>query len=521
LENLQLPPGVKLPTDWLSFDEQSADAFIDQMTQERQRLQQETASLEQQLKGVTEQLNALGIESGSAGLAQVVKQLYEQKTMLHARSETLQIERDALLDERRRFEQRIRKEQERETQIETMESEIRHLATDREAITKQRDAARQERSEMEAKVNKIKEQRARLLADISVYEDDVHQLQDQLQTLQDQLSDTTNNNIELSSSYDQLRAEHRTVLGERDQLIARAEGDRGRLQELSANANEEVREILREITNQRDQLLIQIGELRDQQQKIPATVTSPVNTDQDSTTANPELLMSMVDSLRTPMTSIVGYVDLLVSESAGLLSEMQRSFIQRISSNTSRLDTMLNDLIHITALDTGRYQLETQPSDLIEIIEDAITQATYQFREKDLTVQIRLDDNVPEIEIDPEGIQQVIGQLLTNACLVSPAESTVGVATFNTADDTGIVVAIRDSGGGIPEDEQDEVFARRYRTEHHLITGLGDTGVGLSIAKAIVEAHNGEMWFESAPNNGTTFYIQLPYVTLNEGTPNT
>jgi len=494
---------------------QGIENVLNSMSEANERLMAGRTDIHIRLDDVRDQLDALGIDAEGVGFTQLVQQLYDQRSKLQARTEALKLERDALLNERRRFEQRIRKEEERETQIETMESEIRHLATDREAITRQRDAFRQERNDLQNKVDKIKEQRARLLADISVYEDDLRIIQDQLETVRDNFESLSQEHREAQSERDQLRAENRALAGERDQLLARVEGNRERLQQISDDAQRELREMIQEITAQRSELLeeIQTAQRRIQELEARGATSMRFTEAENGSGANPELMMSMVDSLRTPMTSVTGYVELLVSESAGLLSEMQRKFVQRISANVVRLETMLNDLSHITALDTGTYKLDLAPTDIVAITEDAITNATYQFREKDLTLHIQLDDTLPELYLDEGAIQQVIGQLLTNAYLVSPAETSVEIqvgAFQQGTEDARVRIAVTDSGGGIPEDEQAEVFARRYRTEHQLVQGIGDTGIGLSIARALVEAHDGEMVFDTEMGQGTTFSVTLP-----------
>jgi signal transduction histidine kinase/predicted nucleic acid-binding Zn-ribbon protein len=489
---------------------ETATDVINEMSRERERLLSDRNVLDARLTDIQGQLTAMGIEGGEQGLAQLVQQLYDQKSTLQARTDALRVERDALLNERRRFEQRIRKEEERETQIETMEAEIRHLATDREAITRQRDAMRQERKQLADKVDKMKQQRARLLADLSVYEDDLGTLRDQLTELQQSMSSTLDEN-------DQLKAELHTVVNERDQLMARADGDRGRLQQISEKAQLELKAMIQGITSERNQLMqeLQSAQTALQQAKhrdmadIPQTVAI--------SGVDPSLLVSMVDSLRTPMTSIVGYIDLLISESAGLLSDMQRKFIQRISANTVRLETMLNDLSHLTALDTGTYELEREPVNVVNLLEDSLTNATYQFREKDLTVHLELDDTIPPLMLDRGAVHQVLGQLLTNAYLVTPAAGELAVSAAQMLDQSVIRVSITDSGPGIDEENRSEVFARRYRTEHQLVSGLGDTGVGLSIAKALIEAHGGRLWFDSVVGEGTTFFIELPLAAIDEG----
>ncbi len=501
---------------------QAAQDVVQTMAIERERLADERDKLEGRLDNIESQLKSMGLEVGPAGLAQMVRQLYDQRSALQARTDALQVERDALLNERRRFEQRMKREEEREKQLEALEAEVRHLAADREAITRQRDEIRSERDQLTEKVDKMKQQRARLLADLSAYESNLQDVQDELTAVKKRLEKATDERGKLAAERDRLQGERWALESERDTLLAQLEGNQFQLQQLSADVQREMKDMIADITGQRDALEQELGEaleqlsLTKQQRNELQRRLAQVNGNSSERSAEPELLMSMVQELRTPMTSIVGYVDLLVSESAGILSEMQRKFIQRISANIVRLETMLNDLVHLAALDTGQYQLKLSPADVVEMLEDAITSAAYQFREKDLSVHLQLDDTIPDVYVDKRGLAQVIGQLLTNAYLVSPAEGHVSITaeqrqmTLDDQETDVIFVSIADSGDGIAADDLDDVFARRYRSDHNLVVGLGDTGVGLPIAKAIVEVHGGKMWVESESDTGTVFQFALP-----------
>lgn len=508
----------------------TAQDVLEQMAREQERLQSERDRMHSRLSDIETQLEAMGFEEGVAGLAQMVQHLYEQRSALQAKTDALKLERDALLNERKRFERRIRKEDEREAQLEAMEAEIRHLAADREAITRQRDQIRSERGELANKIDKMKAQRARLLADVSAYGEELKEAQERVGVLEQRLNDLMGERGALQSERDSLLAERRSLQNERDQLIARLDGDRDKIQQIGADAHNELKGIISEITAQRNQLEIELNQTQTalraaqmQQARLRQQIESVSDT-VDVQVSNPELLMNMVQDLRTPMTSVVGYIDLLVGESSGILNDMQRKFIQRISANIVRLETMLNDLIHITALDTGEYQLRLVPLNIVELLEDAITSATYQFREKDLTVQLDLDDDIPDMEADLGGVRQVVGQLLTNAYLVTPVGGQVQIAAHladlqmpgGSTSAPAVHFSVADQGGGIADDDLSEVFVRRYRTENQLVDGLGDTGVGLSIAKALVEAHGGRMWLEPNPGTGTVFHVALPLNRVTE-----
>jgi len=322
---------------------------------------------------------------------------------------------------------------------------------------------------------------------------------------------------------DRLVAEHSAIGSEREQLLARIEGDRDRLQQLGEDGVGALTAMIDELSAQRGALERELVETRNQLAAVEehlevmriraANIQPQVVYRPD----NPEVMLGMVQELRTPMTSIMGYVDLIMNESAGILGEMQRKFMQRVAANVHRLEAMLNDLIQLALLDAGRYKLKPEQVDVIELIEDAITRASNQLREKDLTVHLQLDDEAPLISADRGAIDQIIGQLLTNAYLVSPAGSELYIsarAEMLSRAGAGPVpclkLSVGDRGGGIGPEDQPYVFARKYKAENPLIQGLGDTGVGLAIAKALVEAHDGEIWLETETGVGTVFHVALP-----------
>jgi signal transduction histidine kinase/GAF domain-containing protein len=230
-----------------------------------------------------------------------------------------------------------------------------------------------------------------------------------------------------------------------------------------------------------------------------------------------ELVASLVQELRTPMTSIVGYTDLLLGESVGILGAMQRKFLQRVRANTERMNAKLDDLIEITAIDSGRLEIEPETVNVVSIIEEAIMNTAGQFRERGIAVDLALDDNIPEVHADPDALNQIMLNLLSNACQASQVNTTVIVsATLQDISGAGldapgyIMVSVSDSGGGIAEEDRRRVFTRLYRADNPLIEGLGETGVGLSVAKTLLEAHGGRIWVESEDGVGSVFSFLLP-----------
>jgi signal transduction histidine kinase len=197
---------------------------------------------------------------------------------------------------------------------------------------------------------------------------------------------------------------------------------------------------------------------------------------------------------------------------------MQRKFLHRVAANVARLDSMVDSLIDLTELDRGNYRLQPHPVDVVQIVDQAITNSSMQFREKNLVVSLDIEPDLPQLSVDRDALNQVIGQLFTNAYLISPPKSevivTVGRRTMRLSDHSQprpcLYVAVEDKGGGIEPEDVPRVFSRKYKAENPLISGLGDTGVGMSLAKALVEAHEGRLWVDSKVGEGSIFAFVIP-----------
>jgi signal transduction histidine kinase len=225
-----------------------------------------------------------------------------------------------------------------------------------------------------------------------------------------------------------------------------------------------------------------------------------------------EVIASIAQELRQPMSSVVGYTDLLLGESVGILGSLQRKFVERIKASTERIGTLIDDMIQVTNLETGLTELKPEPVDLNAIIDNAMSYTSSQIREKNITLHLDLPKDLQPIHADREALQQLLIHLLQNAGAVSPVEGTITLKVQTQTEDEQeyVLVQVSDTGGGIPSEDLSRVFTRLYRADNVLIQGVGDTGVGLSIAKTLTEAQNGRIWVESEAGVGSTFSVLLP-----------
>lgn len=223
-------------------------------------------------------------------------------------------------------------------------------------------------------------------------------------------------------------------------------------------------------------------------------------------------LAHLARDLRQPMAAIVGYTDLLSDEIDTPLEEDALLYVERIREGTEKLAKLLNQLIHIAAIETGSLELLPTSLNLSYWIDDSLEQVKPALEKRGLHLRKRIPQNMPRVMADPDAISQVLIHLLNNAIGASPEGGVVGVGVrIAEADATGfLTLRISDEGRGIPAAELHRVFDPSYPPEGPPLMGLGEEPIGLSIMKSLVEAMGGRIWIESKENFGTTFVILLP-----------
>jgi signal transduction histidine kinase len=229
-------------------------------------------------------------------------------------------------------------------------------------------------------------------------------------------------------------------------------------------------------------------------------------------TEQAEVVASISQELRQPLSSIVGYTDLLLGESVGILGALQRKFVERIKASTERIRSLADDMIQITTLEAELNDLKHEAVDLNGVIDNAMSYTSTQVREKNISMHLELPKKLEPIQADREALQQILIHLLQNAGAATPFEGTIRlkVQTQTEVGKEFILIQVSDTGGGILAEDISRVFTRLYRADNVLIQGVGDTGVGLSITKTLTEAHHGRIWVESEQGVGSTFSVLLP-----------
>ena len=270
----------------------------------------------------------------------------------------------------------------------------------------------------------------------------------------------------------------------------------------NAHLEGELRQTLKEMAHLQNQLADANIKLLEYEKNPAGTLTNN----------QAEIVASISQELRQPMSSIIGYADLLLGESVGILGALQRKFIERIRASTERIGSLIDDLIQLTTLEAGLNALKPETVDLNLIIDNAMAYTSSQLREKNITLRIDIPESVQPIQSDREALQQILIHLLQNAGAASPVEGSVTLRVRMKQENNQdyVQIQVSDTGGGIPQEDLPRVFSRLYRADNVLIQGVGDTGVGLSIARTLTEAQGGRIWVDTELNSGSTFNVLLP-----------
>lgn len=216
--------------------------------------------------------------------------------------------------------------------------------------------------------------------------------------------------------------------------------------------------------------------------------------------------------LRTPLTSMRWFAEMLLGGDAGEITEEQRHFIERIYQGTDRMINLVSLLLQIARVEAGRIKVEPVPIDLKTITEGVVLALNAEFKAKSQHIKITATpDPLPLIPMEQDYVWQVIQNLLTNANRYSPIESTIDIAITQQGD--AINYTVTDRGIGIPENQKDKIFGKFFRADNALKAVPEGSGLGLSLAKSLVEGWGGKIWFNSKEGE-TTFHVTIPLVGM-------
>lgn len=222
-----------------------------------------------------------------------------------------------------------------------------------------------------------------------------------------------------------------------------------------------------------------------------------------------EFVSVAAHQLRTPLAAIRWSISLLKDEN--LSEEDRKDLIEKCAQSNDRMINLVNDLLNVTRIEEGRYIYELELKDIIEIAKSSIGAAMEEAKKKKIDFSLILSkEKLPLVEVDEEKIGLAIQNLVENAVHYTQPGGIVLFKIEYNKDKNELLFTVKDTGVGIPKDQQKRIFTKFFRAENVMRMETEGSGLGLFITKNIIESHKGKIWFESEENKGTTFYFTLP-----------
>jgi len=216
--------------------------------------------------------------------------------------------------------------------------------------------------------------------------------------------------------------------------------------------------------------------------------------------------------LRTPMSAIKGYIQMIQKQTLGDVTKEQKNALNVVLRNTDRLDHLIQDILDISRLESGAMKFVTEETDINKLINDVSETMQSSAENKNIEINTEISDKLPDLFIDQERIKQVIINLVNNAIKFSPDGSIINIRAKK--DEENILFEVQDFGKGIPQGKEKKIFKPFYQVDSGMDRKFGGAGLGLAISRGVVVAHGGDIWVESKEGKGSTFKFTLPVTSI-------
>ena len=229
--------------------------------------------------------------------------------------------------------------------------------------------------------------------------------------------------------------------------------------------------------------------------------------------AKDEFVSMASHQLRTPLTSVKGYISMVLEGDAGKLSAMQKQLLGEAYTSSERMVHLINDFLNVSRLQTGKFTIERRGVDLAKVVKKEVESLATTAQAHNLTLDYHAPSYFPILYVDEAKLGQVVMNFIDNAIYYSPEQATITVRLETIAGEA--VLTVQDKGIGVPKDEQAHLFTKFFRATNARRQRPDGTGVGLFLAKKVVVAHGGTMVVESEEGKGSTFGFRLPIKKLS------
>jgi signal transduction histidine kinase len=228
--------------------------------------------------------------------------------------------------------------------------------------------------------------------------------------------------------------------------------------------------------------------------------------------AKDEFLSMASHQLRTPLTSVKGYISMIMDGDVGRVSGDQKKLLGEAFNNSERMVGLINDFLSVSRIQTGRFVIDKVPIDLSLVVEQEVDSLRANANARQMELVYNKPDDCPIMDIDEGKIRQVIMNFIDNAIYYSHPNTKINIDLSVTKGE--VLFTVNDTGIGVPKSERDQLFTKFYRASNAKKTRPDGTGVGLFLAKKVVDGHDGDVIFDSVEGKGSTFGFKLPIKPL-------
>jgi signal transduction histidine kinase len=207
---------------------------------------------------------------------------------------------------------------------------------------------------------------------------------------------------------------------------------------------------------------------------------------------------------------------MLLDGQVGKISKEQREYLETIYTGNKRMVELVGALLNVSRLELGTFVVEPEPTDIVKLAISVLDEQKPQSDARKQTVTPQMQKGIPKLMVDPKLLRIVMQNLLSNAIKYTPEGGKIEVAVTKEA--KNVLLRVTDTGWGIPKEQHHNIFSKLFRADNVKMRDTEGTGLGLYIAKTIVENSGGKIWFESDENKGTTFYVTLPLSGMKKKT---
>jgi len=236
--------------------------------------------------------------------------------------------------------------------------------------------------------------------------------------------------------------------------------------------------------------------------------------------AKSEFVSLASHQLRTPLSTINWYSEMLLDGDAGKLNKQQTDYLSEIYKGNKRMVELVNSLLNVSRIELGTFAVDPEEVDVISLVQETVKETGTKAIERDQKISVECDKEIPIINADPKLLRMIFTNFITNAIKYTPEKGSIKIVLKNipkgekvnekASKEDGFLYSVSDTGYGIPKSEQSHIFEKLFRADNIQKMDTEGTGLGLYIVKAIIQKIHGSVWFESKEGEGTTFSVWIP-----------